>query len=82
MRRQSAWFKWLVAIADRAGDHTHHDIAVRLGVSKSTLTSWAQGTLPSPQNILEAAAQYGVNPAELFEIAYVKDETNEKGGII
>jgi DNA-binding XRE family transcriptional regulator len=73
-RHTTSWFRWLVAIADRAGDITQQDIAQRLGVSKSTVTAWAQGTLPSPDVILKAAAAYGVSATELFEIAYVKHE--------
>jgi transcriptional regulator with XRE-family HTH domain len=70
-KRHTAWFKWLVAIADRAGDTTQQDIAQTLGVSKSAVTAWAQGTLPSPEVILRAAAAYRFSATELFEIAYV-----------
>ena len=72
--RHTAWFKWLVAIADRAGDTTQQDIAHTLGVSKSTVTAWAQGTPPSAPTIMKAAAAYGVPANELFEIAYMKGD--------
>jgi hypothetical protein len=70
MAKHTAWFKWLVAIADRHGDHTQQDIARTLGVSKSTITGWAKGTPPNPENVLKAAERYGIDPAELFHIAY------------
>jgi transcriptional regulator with XRE-family HTH domain len=78
MSRHTAWFKALVFIADRAGDHTQQDIAARLGVSKSTVTAWAQGTPPSATTILKAAACYGVSATELFEIAYDVQEDGPK----
>jgi transcriptional regulator with XRE-family HTH domain len=55
-RKQTSWFTQLLAIADRAGDTTQQDIARTLGVSKSAVTGWAQGTPPSPETILKIAA--------------------------
>jgi transcriptional regulator with XRE-family HTH domain len=49
------------------------DVAHTLGVSKSAVTSWKEGTRPNPEQVKAAAAAYGVDPLELLHIAYLSD---------
>lgn len=63
---ETPWYRRLREIAEHAGDHDQQSIAIRLGVSNAAVTGWKQGTLPTWQNILNAARAYGQEPHALL----------------
>jgi transcriptional regulator with XRE-family HTH domain len=70
----TAWYRRLMALAEINGDRTQQDVAHALGVSKSAVTSWKEGTRPNPEQVKAAAAAYDADPLELMRIAYLSDE--------
>jgi transcriptional regulator with XRE-family HTH domain len=69
MEQETGWWQRLRALATAHGDHNQQDIAARLGVSNAAVTGWKQGTLPTWQNILNAARAYAHDPHDLLVTA-------------
>lgn len=69
--KPSPWYRRLLALAELAGDQTQQDIAQTLGVSKSAVTGWKEGTAPRPEQVKAAASAYGADALELMRIAYL-----------
>jgi transcriptional regulator with XRE-family HTH domain len=72
--KPSPWYRRLLALAELAGDQTQQDIAQTLGVSKSAVTGWKEGTAPRPEQVKAAATAYGVDALELLRIAYLDSD--------
>lgn len=58
MKRPTAWFRRLLDLAELAGDIDQQDIAQRIGVSKSAITSWKEGTEPRIDAVRSATKAY------------------------
>ena len=76
--RETPWYKRLMALAEIKGDHTQQDVATALGVSKSAVTAWKQGTRPDPEQVKMAARVYDADLLDLLRIAYVEEEEKPK----
>lgn len=72
--QESRWWRRLRALGELAGDTRQQDIAERLGVSEAAVSGWKRGTPPRAETIVVAAEAYGVDPVELFRIAFVDEE--------
>lgn len=76
--RPTPWYRRLLALAELAGDRNQQDIAQAMGISKSTVTGWKEGTAPRPDQVKMAARVYGADPLELMRLAYLSDGDEPK----
>jgi transcriptional regulator with XRE-family HTH domain len=78
MSAPTPWYRRLMALAELKGDHTQQEVAQALGVSKSAVTGWKQGTRPDPEQVQAAARVYGADLIELLTIAYADEDEKPK----
>lgn len=74
---QSRWWNY---VRDVIGDTTAKDVADHVGIDKSNVTRWKQGSKPAVEFVLKFARAYGVNVLNaLVEAGFI---TNEEAGTL
>lgn len=68
---ETRWWKY---VTDTAGDVQNKDIADRVGIDRSNVTRWSQGSKPAVEFVLKFARSYGQPVvAALAAAGYITD---------